>query len=429
MNILFHHRTRGKGAEGVHIRGVVKGLRQLGHNVAILSLPGAEPEAATQANRDVAAQTPAAAPTASETSSPTSAGVTSQSTPAPETSTDGKPVSRSLASRLTEATKYVPEFVFELIEILFNLVSLLRIRKAVKDHGTTMIYERYSLFLFSTVWWAKRHNIPVVLEINDSCLVHRVRPLFFKGIARKFERWIFQNATGLVFISTHFKQTSERAYGTIAPCVVSPNGADLDAFQPNASRRQALRNELGIDDKLVLGYVGAFVHWHGIDWFVEDIASQLSDYPNVVLLLVGDGVCFEPIKDAVERNNIQQQVLLPGRVPHEQIADYIDAMDYGILPDSNDYGSPMKLFEFMAMGKGMVVPDFSPVAEVVEDGQTSWLFAANDRQQCINTTLELTTRPDELKAVGENARRYIEAQRQWRHNAEQLMSLVESGHA
>ena len=44
MNILFHHRTRGKGAEGVHIRGVTKGLRDLGHNVSILSLPGAEPE-------------------------------------------------------------------------------------------------------------------------------------------------------------------------------------------------------------------------------------------------------------------------------------------------------------------------------------------------------------------------------------------------
>ncbi|GGW87023.1 glycosyltransferase family 4 protein [Alteromonas halophila] len=401
MNILFHHRTRGKGAEGVHIRGVVKGLRQLGHQVSILSLPGAEPEAEEQHQK-----------TAQQDSGP-----------------EKKPAGRSLASRLTEATKYVPEFVFELIEIMFNLVSLLRIRKAVRTHSSTMIYERYSLFLFSTVWWARRHNIPVVLEINDSCLVHRVRPLFFKGIARRFERWIFQNATGLVFISTHFKQTSEDAYGTIAPSVVSPNGADLDAFQPDTKRRTQLRKELGIDDKLVLGYVGAFVHWHGIDWFVDEIAGQLGDYPNVVLLLVGDGVCFEPIKEAVARNNIQSQVLLPGRVPHEQIATYIDAMDYGILPDSNDYGSPMKLFEFMAMAKGMVVPDFSPVAEVVEDNKTSWLFPANDREQCIKTTLELTQRPDVLKTVGENARRYIETQRQWRHNAEQLMSLVTTNHA
>ena len=424
MNILFHHRTRGKGAEGVHIRGVVKGLRQLGHRVAILSLPGAEPEAEAQPSTDIASQT---ATSESQANANVSAHAAKSSSS--QENAESKSGSPSLASRLTEATKYVPEFVFELIEILFNLVSLLRIRKAVKTHATTMIYERYSLFLFSTVWWAKRHNIPVVLEINDSCLVHRVRPLFFKGIARKFERWIFQNATGLVFISTQFKQTSERAYGTIAPCVVSPNGADLDAFQPNPSRRQALRKELKIDDKLVLGYVGAFVHWHGIDWFVEDIASKLADYPNVVLLLVGDGVCFEPIKQAVKQNNIQHQVLLPGRVPHELIADYIDAMDYGILPDSNDYGSPMKLFEFMAMGKGMVAPDFSPVAEVVKDGKTSWLFPANDRAQCINTTLELTRRPDELKTVGEQARRYIEAERQWRHNAEQLMSLVEDKHA
>ncbi|MEW9798985.1 glycosyltransferase family 4 protein [Alteromonas sp. CYL-A6] len=403
MNILFHHRTRGKGAEGVHIRGVTKGLRQLGHTVSILSLPGAEPEAEEQA---APAKTPSPG-----------------ATPAPSADKKAKP---SAAAKLADATKYVPEFVFELIEILFNLISVFRVRKAVRQHNAQAIYERYSLFLFSTVWWAKRHNIPVVLEINDSCLVHRVRPLFFKGLARRFERWIFQNATGLVFISTQFKTTAEKGYGTIAPCVVSPNGADLDAFQPDDSRRQALRKQLNIDDKLVLGYVGAFVHWHGIDWFVEEVASRLKAHPNLVLLLVGDGVCFEPIKALVETHDIQDQVLLPGRVPHHLIADYIGAMDYGILPDSNDYGSPMKLFEFMAMAKGMVAPDFSPVAEVVKDGETSWLFPAGDRKACIEKTLSLASERAALDTVGANARRYIEQERQWRHNAEQLMTLIEN---
>jgi glycosyltransferase involved in cell wall biosynthesis len=274
------------------------------------------------------------------------------------------------------------------------------------------------------VWWAKRNDIPIVLEINDSCLVHRVRPLFFKSIALRFESWVFKNATGLVFISSHFKQLSEDAYGNIAPSVVSPNAADIDAFTPNNKIRIKLRDSLNISDKVVLGYVGAFVHWHGIDWFVKKIIPHLSSHPNLVLLLVGDGVCYEDIERQVKEANVEHQILLIGRIPHDQIPNYIDAMDYGILPDSNNYGSPMKLFEFMAMRKGMIAPDFPPISEVVEDKKTSWLFPANDHDACIQLSLSLERNSKEISEVGKNARKYIETERQWRHNAEALLSLI-----
>lgn len=394
MNILFHHRTRGRGAEGVHIRGVVKGLRELGHKVAILSLPGADPEEEELA---VKQQGPVV---------------------------EKKEQKKGLFSKLTELTKYVPEFVFELFELAFNLIAWWRLRKTVKSEGTELIYERYSLFMFASVWWAKRKNIPIVLEVNDSCLVHRVRHLTFKGLAKKLEGWIFSNATGLVFISSRFQQVATDAYPNIAPSVISPNAADLDKFVLQPDKATALREKLGINDKVVLGYVGAFVHWHGIDWFVDEVADKLKDYPNLVLLLVGDGVCYEPIKERVQQAGVESQIILPGRVEHAEIPTYVEAMDYGILPDSNDYGSPMKLFEFMAMAKGMVAPDFTPISEVVADGETSWLFPANDRKACVEKTLALAEDIEQQKKVGSQARAYIERERQWRHNAEQLLTLV-----
>ena len=106
MNILFHHRTRGRGAEGVHIRGVVKGLRELGHQVSILSLPGSDPE-------DEELAQPKHTPS---------------STNKELTTNENK---KSLITRLTDLTKYCPEFVFEFIELAFNLISCLRIRKSV----------------------------------------------------------------------------------------------------------------------------------------------------------------------------------------------------------------------------------------------------------------------------------------------------------
>lgn len=391
MNILFHHRTRGRGAEGVHIRGVVKGLTQLGHKVSILSFPGAEPEA--------------------------------EEITAPETDKN-KTNKKSGFSLLSEITKHVPEFVFEMFELAYNLLAVFRLNKSVKSNDINLIYERYSLFMFAGVWWAKRNNIDIILEINDSCQVHRVRALTFKKLAAKIERWIFKNATGLVFISSRFKEVAEQAYGEIAPCVVSPNAADLDKFIIDKPAGIALRKELGINDKLVLGYVGAFVHWHGIDWFVDLICQHLPDHPNLVLLLVGDGVAFQPIKARIAEAGVGSQVILTGKLEHKAVASYLSAMDFGILPDSNDYGSPMKLFEFMAMGKGMVAPNFSPIAEVVTDNDTSWLFPAGDRKACIDKVLDIAQNPTIHTQVGINARAYIERERQWKHNAEQLLSLL-----
>lgn len=395
MNILFHHRTRGKGAEGVHIMGVTNGLRSLGHTVHILSLPGADPESGHSANN--AEQQTSAAPQ--------------------------KPKG-SLVRWLLDLTRYVPEAVFELFELAYNLPAVLRLRRAVRQHEIATIYERYSLFMFATVWWARRRNIPIILEINDSCLVHRVRPLFFRALARKIEGWVFRHATGLVFISGRFQQVAKDGYQTIAPSVVSPNGADLTQFIIDEQAAKQLRQKLGIDDRVVLGYVGAFVHWHGIDWFVDLIADKIKDYPDLVLLLVGDGVSFEAIKQRIDQAGITSQIILTGRVAHKEIATYIGAMDYGILPDSNDYGSPMKLFEFMAMAKGMVVPDFSPVTEVVTDNETGWLFPANDRNACITRVLQLVSDKEQQCRVGLNARHYIEQHRQWKHNAEQLLGLL-----
>ena len=392
MNILFHHRTRGRGAEGVHIRGVVKGLRQLGNNVDILSLPGAEPEA--------------------EEKNTTTEQVKQEGT------------KKSSFSILSDLTKHVPEFVFEIFELAFNLIAVIRLRKAVKEKNINLIYERYSLFMFASVWWAKRNNLPIVLEINDSCQVQRVRSLTFKKLAAKIEGWIFSNATGLVFISTRFQDVAEQAYGDIANSVVSPNGADLDKFIIDPTAGSSLRTELGIDNKIVLGYVGAFVHWHGIDWFVDLICDRLKETPELVLLLVGDGVAFEGIKNRVIEAGVESQVILPGKVPHHQVSTFLSAMDLGILPDSNDYGSPMKLFEFMAMGKGMIAPDFSPIAEVVRDNETSWLFPAGNRQACVNKVFDIVKDQAAHIQVGSNARAYIENERQWKHNAEQLLSLI-----
>jgi glycosyltransferase involved in cell wall biosynthesis len=381
MKILYHHRTRGREVEGVHIRGIVQALRGLGHEVRVMSFPGADPER----------------------EAPTAAGR-----------------GGVLARLVTRA----PGVLFELMEIGYNAVTWWRIGREIRANAPDLIYERYSLFLFATIWKARRSRIPIVLEINDSALVPRVRPLRLKGLARRIERWCLRNATGLVFISTHFREVAERAYGTLAPSVVSPNAADAARFDPARFDRARLRRERGFADAVVCGYVGAFVHWHGVAEFVRRIATRLEAAPRLALLLVGGGVDLETIRRTVDEHGLAERIVLPGRVDHAAIPEWIACMDYAVLPNSNEYGSPMKLFEFMAMGVGVVAPDYGPIAEVIEDARTGWLFARGDADSCVERVLALVERDDERAAVGHAARAYIVRERQWRNNAEQLLSLV-----
>ena len=382
MRVLYHHRTRGRDVEGVHIRGIVHALRDLGHEVTVMSFPGADPEQARQGQ--------------------------------------GVAVRGSAATAVSK----MPGVVFEFSEIAYNLVTLFRIGRAIRRLRPQLIYERYSLFLWATVWMARRHGIPVVLEINDSALVERVRPLRLKSLARRVERWCFRRCTGLVFISSHFRQQAMEAYGGLSPSVVSPNAVDPERFDPGRYDRARLRGERGLKGRTVCGFVGSFARWHGVDAFIDAIVGRLAEEPHLSLLLVGDGRMLPVVRDRVAACSLAERVVLSGRVDHDEIPVWIACMDYAVLPDSNHYGSPMKLFEFMAMGVAVVAPDYAPIKEVIADGRTGWLFPRKDTAACVQRVLDLASRADEREHAGAAARDYILRERLWRNNAEQLLALA-----
>lgn len=387
LRLVYHHRTQGHQVEAIHIQGIVDALRHAGHSVDVISFPGARMD--TTARPSVA------------------------------------PRGRGLLSRIVAK---MPPAAFTLAEISYNAFTVPRLWRRFRSRRPDGIYERYALFLCATVWLARQMRIPIVLEVNDSVLVERVRPLRFAGLARRIEAWCFRNASGLVFISGHFRDLALKHHGTIAPSVVSPNAADPDVFDPVRFDRKASRGARGLDGCVVIGYVGAFVYWHGVKSFVEAIVDRLHEHDRLRLLLVGDGVEFEPIRRLVAEHGMEARVLMPGRLPHDAIPEAIACMDYAILPNSNEYGSPMKLFEFMAMQVPMLAPDFDPLREVIRDGETGWLFPRHRYEIAVEHALRLAAEPARVRAAGIAARDYIKQERRWSNNVAQLLPLFAAQH-
>jgi glycosyltransferase involved in cell wall biosynthesis len=383
-HMLYHHRTQGKAVEGVHIRGITDAMRADGVTVDIISLPGADPYSTPKAM------------------SPT-----------------------SQATWMMKWVSRLPEPAFELAELAYNGMAGWRLWRYFRSNpGLDFIYERYSLYLFVTVLLARWRKLPVILEVNDSAAVERVRPLFFKSLAMVIERWVFRRANGLVFVSSVFRDRAIEVHGHIAPTIVSPNAANIAQFTFTQSQRDEARRKWGLEGHVVCGYLGAFVPWHAIDQFVYRIADRLAAAPHLKLLLVGDGAKFDEVKAFVADKGLQEQVILVGRVPHDQVPGLLAAMDMAILPSAGDYTSPVKLFEFMACGVPPIAPDFLPIREVLRPGETGWMFQAGNLDEAVSQVLARSRDEATLRQVGSAARTYITEHRQWRHNILQLQDFV-----
>lgn len=386
QRVLYHHRTQGKAVEGVHIRGITDALRADGVHVDIISLPGADPYVTPKAM------------------SPT-----------------------QQATTLMKLVARFPEPLFELAELAYNAVASWRLLKYFKQNGPVdFIYERYSLFMFAGVLIARLKKIPIILEVNDSSTVERVRPVFFMKLATAIEGWVFRKADGLVFVSGVFRDRIVGAHKTVAPTIITPNAANIDKFSYTPEQRAQARTRWKLDNKVVCGYLGAFVPWHAIDKFVYAIADQLKQNPDLVLLLVGDGATYPEVDKFVKERGLSNQVIMTGRVPHDDVPGLLAAMDMAILPSAGDYTSPVKLFEFMACGIAPIAPNFLPIQEVLKEGQTGWTFTADNLDRAVDMVLTKSRNIDELKQVGKAARAYIAAERQWRNNVVQLVDFVMS---
>ena len=152
-------------------------------------------------------------------------------------------------------------------------------------------------------------------------------------------------------------------------------------------------------------------------------------------LLVVSGVAFYLIFDQTNENargkeniltetlNIADKVIFAGAIPYEKIPDMINALDICIIPDSNEYRSPIKMFEYMAMGKPVVAPNYEPIRSVIDDGKDGVIFDPMDKENLVRILNNVVNDEGKRKILGNNAREKILKQHLWKHNAQKVLEI------
>jgi glycosyltransferase involved in cell wall biosynthesis len=388
LRILYHHRTQGRGAEAVHISSIVHALQAMGHQVDVLSPPGIDP-------MDPARSTPVDKAKGVQTG--------------------------GVQSFWKLVSKHMPNFLFELAEMAYNVPAARRLREALARNHYDLVYERYAFYLVAGARAAQRAGVPFVLEANEvSGIADRARKQSYPVLCRRFERHLFARCTAIHTVSSNLKKMILAQGVPDAKVHVAPNAFNIAKVQ-GLVRDQALATQLGLDGRRVLGFAGWFDKWDRLDYFIEVFAQVKATHPQAALMLVGDGPVLVDARRAVAARGLEKDVVFTGAVPRTDVYRYLNLLDIAVLPHSNDFGSPVVMFEFMALKKPVVAPRLAPIEDVHRDGETALLFKPLDVAGCRGAIERLLADPAAAAALAARAYARLVERHTWHRNAELIL--------
>jgi glycosyltransferase involved in cell wall biosynthesis len=277
------------------------------------------------------------------------------------------------------------------------------------------------MFNIAGVLAAKRIRVPLLLEVNDASFIDRIRQLKFKWLAGRIEKYIFKKADAIITVSNYFKDQIVSSGVASEKIAVIPNAANTDLFSSSVSSKR-VRRRFGLNGKVVIGYIGSMVSYQKVQYLLELTDEIVSHDKRAVLFLVGnDKKLAKEWHSFIEKR--RDRVVIAGTVSHEMIPEYIAAMDIAILPHSNRHGSPMKIFEYMAMGKAIVAPRLPPLEEVLVHGTEALLIEPDDKNDLMKRIVQLLDDEGLRRTLGTNAAEKVKNVHNWTKNAERVISI------
>jgi glycosyltransferase involved in cell wall biosynthesis len=293
--------------------------------------------------------------------------------------------------------------------------------EVLSDFNPDIIYERYSPFGVSGVVMANNNGIPHVLEVNAPLVWEgkQFRKQALVNVAEELEQIVLKKTSLIITVSNTLHDILINYGVPDSRIAVIPNGVDVTNFTfddtvcSNNSR-----------DKFVIGFVGSMKSWHGID-ILADAFRELSFDPSYNLLVVGDGLMLKVMRGL--RDEFPGRVTLTGAVPHNEVPSYIRSMDIAVAPYpnfDNFYFSPLKILEYMAVGKAVVAAEIGQIKELIDHGRTGFLVPPGDSISLADAIKHLHANRELCHSVGLQAADEVKSKHTWSHRASDIINII-----
>lgn len=380
MKILYHHRTASSDGQAVHIEEIIAALEELGHDVRVVA-------------------------------------------PAP---VSGDAMGRKLGW-VHRLKAWMPKPIYELMELAYSGVAYRRLAQAVDEFKPDVLYERYNLYMIAGALIRRRFRLPLLLEVNSPLVYERIRHggLGLPGLAKWTEGMMWRAADRVLPV-TQVLAGHVEAYGVPKEriCVI-PNGINQSHFA-SAPPPDEAKAALGLSGRLILGFAGFVRDWHRVDKVIRWLSSGHAP-AHAYLLVVGDGPARAELEQLAATLGVGERVVFTGVIPRAQMPAHIAAFDVALQPAVTAYASPLKLFEYLALGKAIVAPDTPNLREILDDQRNALLFLP-DKDGSLEIALDRLCHDEALRErLGAQALATIdERELTWLGNARKIEALAKT---
>ncbi len=321
-----------------------------------------------------------------------------------------------------------------------NVARLLAIDRRLKRIGMQicsgwkpdLIYQRYSMLNRTGLELRNKLGVPLVLEYNGSFTwmgQNWARSLSRASFVDQVELENLHGADLVVVVSNaSCAELVERGIPT-SKILLTPNAVDAEYYNPAISGED-VRNKLLLSDKVVVGFIGTFGLWHGAEILAKAIPAVLASYPSVHFLFVGDGEQRPQVEGYVRDHISSDNVTFTGIVPQESARDYLAVCDILVSPHVPNedgtafFGSPTKLFEYMAMGRAIVASRLGQIGDVLEDENSALLVPPTDSTALAEAIVRLIGDSSLRRQLGQAARQAVLDKFTWSHQVERVMNAL-----
>jgi glycosyltransferase involved in cell wall biosynthesis len=341
------------------------------------------------------------------------------------------------ATRVVRPEVWFDGWLRELEDLAYNVAFTREALRTARAFRPDLIYQRHTAFNVSGAVLARVLHVPLVLEFNSS-EVWKGRywgGLRLERAAVRVERLNLLAADRVVVVSRVLRDELVAQGVPAQRIVVNPNGVDPGLFRPDAGGQQ-VRRELGLCSAVVVGFSGTFGAWHGIPTLARALGLVLAARANAHWLLLGDGPLRQLIDQALAGQDAwARRVTSVGMRPHAEMPAYLAACDVLVSPHGKQadggefFGSPTKLYEYMASGRPIVASNLGQIAEVLTNEDSALLTPPDDAEALAAAVVRLVDDADLRARLGAAARAAAVRHHTWRQNAERVLGCLEDATA
>ncbi|NML14410.1 TIGR04063 family PEP-CTERM/XrtA system glycosyltransferase [Azohydromonas caseinilytica] len=282
----------------------------------------------------------------------------------------------------------------------------------------------------------KRLGIPVVYEVRafweDAAVDHGTTTegsLRYR-LTRRLETHALRNADHVFTICQGLRgDIVARGLGEDKVTVI-PNAVDIEAFDVGGEPDGALKAQLGLAGCTVVGFIGSFYAYEGLDLLLQSLPAILAQRPEVRVLLVGGGPQDAALKAQARQLGLADKVVFTGRVPHAQVQRYYDLVDVLAYPRHSmrltELVTPLKPLEAMAQGRLLVASDVGGHKELIRHNETGLLFKAGSAESLAQAVLQLLAQRERWPHLRQAGRQFVEMERNWRVSVARYRKVYES---